>query len=511
MSVTVNDFFCGCGGVGLGFQQAGCKVVWACDFDKFAVQTYRKNVGDHVVQADIKQLTVADIPHADVWAFGFPCQDLSYAGKQRGFVFLCENCNAVFPLTQTEDDVKCPVCSGKQFHAASRSGMFFEIMRLLDETEADDPNRMPLALFIENVKGLKKYIPVLEAELKKRGYNSYVRMYNSKYWGVPQNRERYFIVGLRRCISGFAFPREQPNYVPKLSTILEENVDDKYFISDEKAQKIIQQAMIKLEKLGRCHATLTPDRIEKRQNGPRAKPDEEEMFTLTAQDIHGVIIQTPREKNSGNMHEISPTLTGSAYQQNNFFMTDTEVADAMTDALFTDDDGAARTCNASYQKGLAPGKILKTSRTHIVVPELKMIGMLESSGTTHQHNNRVYDPDGIAPTATAVAGRTHHIKIFDPSRFRVRKLTPTEYGRLQAFPMETWEQVVSDTQAYKQFGNAVTVNVVRAISRVLKACLENHKEFYHEPPCVPSTVGHGSSGVSKEADQNDIAKACRAY
>lgn len=110
--------------------------------------------------------------------------------------------------------------------------------------------------------------------------------------------------------------------------------------------------------------------------------------------------------------------------------------------------------------------------------ELILLGMLEHAGTTQQHNNRVYDTEVIAPTATAVTGRTHHIKVFDRTRYRVRKLTPTEYGRLQAFPMDTWEQVVSDSQAYKQFGNAVTVNVVRAIGRNLRSCLENYKELH---------------------------------
>ncbi len=98
-------------------------------------------------------------------------------------------------------------------------------------------------------------------------------------------------------------------------------------------------------------------------------------------------------------------------------------------------------------------------------PGIKVIGSLGTIGTTSEHNNRVHDPSGIAPTATAVGGGTHHIKIFDYSRFRVRKLTPTEYGRLQGFPMDTWKQVVSNSQAYKQFGNAVTVPLAEAIGK----------------------------------------------
>lgn len=100
--------------------------------------------------------------------------------------------------------------------------------------------------------------------------------------------------------------------------------------------------------------------------------------------------------------------------------------------------------------------------------ELKLAGRLEQRG--HDHGKRVYDVDGISPTLTAVSEGTHHIKIFDPTNYRVRKLTPTEYGRLQAFPMEDWEQVVSDSQAYKQFGNAVTVTVVTAIAEKLRKC-----------------------------------------
>lgn len=108
-------------------------------------------------------------------------------------------------------------------------------------------------------------------------------------------------------------------------------------------------------------------------------------------------------------------------------------------------------------------------------PTIKVIGTLDNGGTTQEHNNRVHDPDGISPTLTAVAGGTHHIKIFDPTKYRVRKLTPTEYGRLQAFPVDNgWEQVVSDSQAYKQFGNAVTKTVVTAIGRSIKAFLDRN-------------------------------------
>lgn len=99
--------------MGIGFREAGCEIIWACDFDKFAVQTYRHNVGNHVIQADIKQLTASDIPQADIWAFGFPCQDLSTAGQQRGFEFVCDDCGMQYNLndaTQENGSFICPNC-----------------------------------------------------------------------------------------------------------------------------------------------------------------------------------------------------------------------------------------------------------------------------------------------------------------------------------------------------------------------------------------------------------------
>lgn len=144
------------------------------------------------------------------------------------------------------------------------------------------------------------------------------------------------------------------------------------------------------------------------------------------------------------------------------------------------------------------------------LPEITVIGMLENSGTTQQHNNRVCSVDGISPTLTAVAGGTHHIKIFDPKRYRVRKLTPTEYGRMQAFPVDDgWEQVVSDCQAYHQFGNAVTVTVVTAIGGVIKDFLDRRKppeevtDFSDAPEEVKAQIIRNAELLEKQDEQNN--------
>lgn len=368
--LAVNDFFCGCGGMSIGFQNAGYEIAGAWDFDKHAVKSYCRNVGEHVKHADIKEMTWQDIPKAKVWAFGFPCQDLSIIGKRAGMALECISCGHQWKIdTDEHDSDNCPACGGNKYKSASRSGLFFEIMRLLDETEENLPEQMPKVLIAENVKGLKPFIGVLEAEFKKRGYTAYIELYNSKYWGVPQNRERYYIVGIKDGEGiPFKMPEEDksPGKIPKLSTALETEVDEKYYISDDKAKTIIKQALERLEK-----------------------------------------------------HNYQHIL----------------VKDATKDAE----------------------------------PQISVLGMLDIS--TYEHSRRAHDPDGLSPTVTAVCGGTHHIKIFDYNRYRVRKLTPTEYGRLQAFPMDEWEQVVSDTQAYKQFGNAVTVTVATAVAEAIKEVL----------------------------------------
>lgn len=449
---TVNDFFCGAGGMGLGFKRAGFRIVGAWDFDKYAVETYRENVGAHVQQADITQQKGEDIPFANVWTFGFPCQDLSTAGEKRGLI------------------------------EGNRSKLFFQIMRLLGEVD-----RKPDILVAENVKELKKWLPILYEEYKKAGYVMYVKLLNSKHWGVPQNRQRYFVVGVRedRDKQFFRFPEEQTDVIPKLSTVLEPQVDEKYYLKDEKAAKIIQIALTRLPKLDKIHPCMTPDRENKRQNGRRAKENEEPMYTLTAQDIHGVI-----------------------------------------QSAYTDKDGCAYTCTARYYKGASYADVLKSRNTQIVEEVPDRIGGWvnredrlfayqsdKKRSTTQEH---IYlKPDQTISDALTVA---HRVKIIEqgvlfsnttasfadvsntllsrnPSTalgnqtpitgvaelpqievfgdlghygnapcFRVRRLTPREYARLQGFP-DNFQFVCSDTQIYKQMGNAVTVPVAETVAK----------------------------------------------
>lgn len=108
-------------------------------------------------------------------------------------------------------------------------------------------------------------------------------------------------------------------------------------------------------------------------------------------------------------------------------------------------------------------------------PKLIMLGHLDIRGL--DCIKRVYHPEGLSPTLTTSGGGCRQVKIFDISKYRARKLTPNEYGKLQGFPMANWNQVVSDSQAYKQFGNAVTVTLFSEIAKSIKTCIEQGKGY----------------------------------
>ena len=299
----------------IGFMKAGFTIVGAWDIDKHAVKTYAHNVGKHVQQKDIKEMKIKDVPQASVWAFGFPCQDVSVAGNMSGIAVKCQECNNQFDIKDLDSfDGCCISCGSKNIKPATRSGLFFEIMRLLDEAILFNKSKLPLILVAENVKSIKPYLPLLEMEFLKRGFKAYSSLFNSKYWGVAQHRERYFIVGVHNSIDNkFSFPIEDKTKLSKLSDFLDKNVDEKYYVPEDKAAQIISQALESLKHLEHVHATLTPARVDKRQKGRRAKENDEAMFTLTAQDLHGIIIDDTfgYEKKIRLYLDKSPTLRHS--------------------------------------------------------------------------------------------------------------------------------------------------------------------------------------------------------
>lgn len=206
------DLFAGIGGIRLGFKRAfgnDIKTVYASELDKKAIETYTINFpdDDFEISGDItKQDEVKDVPPFDICLAGFPCQAFSIAGKRRGF----------------DDDYK----------GMSRGTLFFEVARICDYHK-------PKVIFCENVKGLQNHdkgrtYKIIKGRLEEMGYTVFEKVLNSKNFGVPQNRERIYIVAFRNDIAPekFEFP-EKTDDEKMIKDILEEKaVSAKYYLSD---------------------------------------------------------------------------------------------------------------------------------------------------------------------------------------------------------------------------------------------------------------------------------------
>ncbi len=210
------DLFCGIGGFRIAFERAGCRCVFSCDRDRFARQTYAANFGEEPA-GDITQIDAASIPDHDILCAGFPCQPFSIAGVSK------------------------KLSLGRQhgFADKDQGNMFFEIVRVLSA-------KRPVAFVLENVKNLKGHdkgrtFDIICNTLTSIGYHIQCKVIDSSPV-VPQKRERMFIVGFCKwywCL--FDFPEITGSY-PKLGSILEQNVPDKYSMSDNLWHTLLKHA-----------------------------------------------------------------------------------------------------------------------------------------------------------------------------------------------------------------------------------------------------------------------------
>ncbi len=192
------DLFAGIGGIRLGFEAFGCQNVFSSEWDRSAQSMYEENFGEKPF-GDINDIEPKDIPNHDILLAGFPCQPFSIAGKGLGF-----------------ND--------------TRGTLFFNIEEIIRE-------KQPQAFLLENVKRLTTHdngntFKVITNNLQKLGYTVYYKVFNSLDFGVPQKRERIYIVGFKENIH-FSFPKPLGYYRP-LSEVLEkdEDIPKSYFLSE---------------------------------------------------------------------------------------------------------------------------------------------------------------------------------------------------------------------------------------------------------------------------------------
>lgn len=201
--MKVISLFAGIGGLDTGFIENGYEVVWANDIDKYAAQTYQANYASPIILDDLNEINLDEIPSADVVIGGFPCQPFSSMGELKGF----------------ED---------------TRGTLFFRIVELIQNQI--ERGHKPKALVLENVRNLKhhdkgKTFKVIKKTLMDLGYKVYDQVLNSSDYGVPQTRNRTFIVCFSNLETEFSYP-EKTELTLTLQDLLEHDVDKKYFLSD---------------------------------------------------------------------------------------------------------------------------------------------------------------------------------------------------------------------------------------------------------------------------------------
>ncbi|WP_320968775.1 DNA (cytosine-5-)-methyltransferase [Enterocloster bolteae] len=301
------DFFAGIGLFRLGLEQAGWTCKGHCEIDKYANMSYqamhRIKEGEWF-EEDITKVSAQSLPDVDLWTGGFPCQDVSMAGERRGLY-------------------------------GERTGLFFEFVRLLRERGYHKPRW----LILENVKGIFSSgggwdFAIVLCELAALGYGVEYALVNSKDYGVPQSRERVYIIGdLTGRSTGKIFPLRNPGKTapaqiiggPQGSRIYDTGgvsptitsgtgglgaKTGLYFVAKDEQSGLVTKPYSGTidasygKGLGcRQHRTgilesrlpralLNPGKEKTRQNGRRIKEEDEEMFTLTASDIHGILLDS---------------------------------------------------------------------------------------------------------------------------------------------------------------------------------------------------------------------------
>lgn len=408
---TFVDLFAGVGGFRLGMEAAGHKCVGFVEIDKYARTSYtaiHQTEGEfegHDITS-ISDDLIRSIGRVDIITGGFPCQAFSIAGKRRGF----------------ED---------------TRGTLFFEIMRWAAILK-------PETLFLENVPGLLSHDEgiTFETILRKMdaaGYDAEWDCLNACQFGVPQSRERIFLIGhSRKGCRRKVFPLERCNEQVNLERINKINRINNHsqvlFPESEEAFSFVQKTT--------CIPVLSPEREEKRQNGRRFKTQGEPAFTLTAQDRHGIILSSePKSKVllEGNINPSSKGMNGNVFS----------------------DEGLSPTITTNKGEGL---KIRIREATKKGYAEAaKYDGINLSMPESETRRGRV----AKQMTSTLDTGCQQGVVV---EEIRIRKLTPRECWRLQGFPdwaFDAAAKVNSNSQLYKQAGNSVAVPVIVAIAERL--------------------------------------------
>jgi len=385
---TFIEMFSGIGGFRLGLERSGWKCVWANEIDKYANKIYHIQFGyGELDEGDIRKKKVERIPNHTLLTAGFPCQSFSVAGKGKGF----------------ED---------------TRGTLFYEICRIVKV-------KTPKLLLLENVRGLlsnkggETFTKILQT-LDELGYDAEWQVLNSKYFGVPQSRQRVFIVGhFRKTSTRTVFPIGKTDKLSKENDKGKERVtsclDANYFKGARRQRTYVKGVTLANKSRYKQGVKRTPIK------------EDDKSFALGASGDQGVAVKIIADR----------TRTKAGKGKN--LESPKNIVNSLTSA----------------------------TKDNLVVHNLHKIDVSMKSQKSVQRF------DDVAHTVRQDLSRNVE-KPHNPvllSNMRIRRLTPVECERLQGFP-DNWTKWLSDTQRYKALGNAVTVNVIEYLGKLLKECLE---------------------------------------
>lgn len=432
---------------------------------------------------------VGRLPYADLVTYSSPCQSFSVAGKLGGAAKTCKVCGHKWDIdfSNPNYNYKCPICGNASLESTT-SGLLSEVQRLL--SIAYENNELPRFLLLENVKNLvgKKFIHQFNdwvQWLNGIGYNTYYKVLNSKNYGLPQNRERVFALSIRKDVDNgeFKFPDKIPLNI-RLKDILEKNVDEKYYLPDDRIDKILNSTFMQEKK--RIQMKDVCDTLLARDWKDPKRVQVEDPFIVASR---GRNPENPSDRTTGAPTEqrLEPNFSGctntlTSVQKDNY-VEEPIVCEERRDEgirLFKDDCvGTLRTIDACGDK-----RVLEPD----VNPQL-VGGIGEKNfGKQYRQGNRVYDSDAVAMALNAqpvgnAGGYSYLYTVEEPNniKWRIRKLTPKECWRLMGFTDEDHDRAakyVSASSLYKTAGNSICTCCLIAIFNAL--FLEDYSTSYAE-------------------------------
>lgn len=441
------SLFSGIGGPEKALKRLGIEyeLVGYSEIDKYASRSYSAVHEEPEIKNywDITKINEKELPDFDFMTWGFPCQDISIAGKQAGI------------------------------REGTRSGLYYDGLRILKE-------KKPKYSLIENVKALtsKKFADTFESilqDLDDAGYNNYWQVLDAKDYGIPQHRERVFIVSIRKDIAQeFTFPEKEELRL-KLKDLLDDEVDEKYYLSDRMINTFSDMTNRNGYIRGKCFKPheLDDDRVAntiKTTAGSRPEDNYVKRKYDEFIDENGYMPEIFNPYNKTEVKDVAKTITGECGSTTSSAAHLIRIPEATKKGYAEASDGDGVYINRPHQKrGVVQKDKIQTIKTTpdvgvVVEKKIKYEEPLEREGW-HNMNKIVLNPDGISTTINAQSNNSLQ-KIKEPS-LRIRKLTPLECWRLMGFDNEDFYKAqgagISNTQLYKQAGNSIVVNVLEKI------------------------------------------------